>query len=617
MAKKNRSSVLNRFAGKKIVFNGKFDYGVKEMAEAQQATVLADLSDKTDFLVLADLNAGKTIQKKAESLNRKGATIQVMDITAFWPLLMPTSDELVALLKNNRNGAEALACLPFSPNHKLRLVGATLDSLDLSEFDLSAVTFEKCSFIGATLNGTKFNDVIDCDFSKATGVRTSFQNVERSRFVKGEFSEAAIVFKHLGDIDFTAAKFSTSSISEDTYGWFSGTIAPRSAKRTVGEAPRFSKASLRGCTFSRLKLEGANFDNADLTGASFTGSCLDQVSFRKAKATDAVFVGASMQNADLSNAVFAGANFAESNLTGATLQGADLTGANLRGAMVEPSALETAKSVDGAATAIVLAGPALTELDSIFNQARKVEVSFHVGRSHDENGVQLKLTTYPHGGSHFIHLLAVQTDENAKVGSFLPIGHIQKPFQSAPSSRRPSNPTFSEILLQAARVLGHNQVQFETVEVSSTKSPKGGKELRKLVMQGIAEAFAQEMPSDDVLAESAKKQRAAKQEQKTGTREQREQAKAEAEKLKAKANKQLAKKIEKAVGKVTDIATFLKALELRIEKPKIDKATKMLKASGFKLFNDVTDQWVSGVVKSQTDPDLVYACRLDHEGHYS
>jgi hypothetical protein len=199
----------------------------------------------------------------------------------------------------------------------------------------------------------------------------------------------------------------------------------------------------------------------------------------------------------------------------------------------------------------------------------------------------------------------------------LPIGHIQKPFQSAPSSRRPSNPTFSEILLQAARVLGHNQVQFETVEVSSTKSPKGGKELRKLVMQGIAEAFAQEMPSDDVLAESAKKQRAAKQEQKTGTREQREQAKAEAEKLKAKANKQLAKKIEKAVGKVTDIATFLKALELRIEKPKIDKATKMLKASGFKLFNDVTDQWVSGVVKSQTDPDLVYACRLDHEGHYS
>ena len=68
---------------------------------------------------------------------------------------------------------------------------------------------------------------------------------------------------------------------------------------------------------------------------------------------------------------------------------------------------------------------------------------------------------------------------------------------------------------------------------------------------------------------------------------------------------------------MTDIATFLKALEVRIERPKIDKATKMLKASGFKLFNDITDECVSGVVKSQTDPDLVYACRVDHEGHYS
>ena len=40
---------------------------------------------------------------------------------------------------------------------------------------------------------------------------------------------------------------------------------------------------------------------------------------------------------------------------------------------------------------------------------------------------------------------------------------------------------------------------------------------------------------------------------------------------------------------MTDVASFLKALEVRIERPKIDKATKMLKASGFKLFNDVTE----------------------------
>ncbi len=155
------------------------------------------------------------------------------------------------------------------------------------------------------------------------------------------------------------------------------------------------------------------------------------------------------------------------------------------------------------------------------------------------------------------------------------------------------------------------------MDVSSTKSPKSGKELRTLVMQGIAEAFAQDVPADDVLAAATKAYRDAQREKGAGERERRAEAKAAAEKQKEKAKKQIAKKVEKAVGKVTDIATFLKALELRIERPKIDKATKMLKASGFKLFNDVSEQCVSGVVKSQTDPDLVYACRVDHEGHYA
>jgi uncharacterized protein YjbI with pentapeptide repeats len=489
--------------------------------------------------------------------------------------------------------------------------------LDLSEFDLSAIAFERCSFVGATLNGTKFSEVIDCDFSKATGVGTEFRNVERIRLAKADFSAAVVALKNLDNIDLTGAKFTASSISEDTYGIFSGTIAPRSAKRAVGEAPQFGKASLRGCALLHLKLEGANFEDADLSGTDFTGSRLGQASFRKAKAADAVLVGADMQNADFSKAVLAGANLAESNLTGATLAGADLTGANLRGAMIEPSALKTAKGVDCSATALVTSGPALTELDSICSQAHKVGISFQVGKNPDDKGLELKFTIYARVGSQITQFFVVQTDSDANAGPGVYYGQIRKPWLNAQSSRQSSNPSFSETLLQAARVFGQRQVRFETLEVSSTKSPKSGKELQKLVMQGIAEAFGQEMPPDEVLAEAAKQQRAAKREQGAGAKERREQAKAEAEKQKAKAKKQIAKKIEKAVGKVTDVATFLKALELRIEKPKIDKATKMLKASRFKLFNDVTDQYVSGVVKSQTDPDLVYACRLDEEGHYA
>src|SRR5690242_15784645 len=105
MAKRQQAGVLNRLAGKKLVFNGKYDrftYGVedklKALAEAQQGTVVDDLDDKVGYLVLADLNAGKTIQKKAVSLNAKGASIQVIDADAFKKLVEPTEDEVVALL---------------------------------------------------------------------------------------------------------------------------------------------------------------------------------------------------------------------------------------------------------------------------------------------------------------------------------------------------------------------------------------------------------------------------------------------------------------------------------------------------------------------------------------
>jgi hypothetical protein len=176
---------------------------------------------------------------------------------------------------------------------------------------------------------------------------------------------------------------------------------------------------------------------------------------------------------------------------------------------------------------------------------------------------------------------------------------------------------FSDAMLRLARSAGHLKVCFETVQVSGSRLLKKGKELRDLVMRGIAEAFAQEIPPEEELAAATKTYREAEREKGAAAREQRAEMKAEAEKQKAKAKKQIAKKIEKAVGKVSDVASFLKALELRIEKPKIDKATKMLKASGFKLFNDITDQHVSGVVKSQTDPDLVYACRVAEDGQYS
>ncbi len=70
-------------------------------------------------------------------------------------------------------------------------------------------------------------------------------------------------------------------------------------------------------------------------------------------------------------------------------------------------------------------------------------------------------------------------------------------------------------MLELANVAGNLQVCFETADVSSSKSPKGGKELRDLVLRGIAEAFAQDMPAEDDLAAATKKHREGQREKRS------------------------------------------------------------------------------------------------------
>ncbi|MCU0979115.1 MAG: pentapeptide repeat-containing protein [Pirellulaceae bacterium] len=65
-----------------------------------------------------------------------------------------------------------------------------------------------------------------------------------------------------------------------------------------------------------------------------------------------------------------------------------------------------------------------------------------------------------------------------------------------------------------------------------------------------------------------------------------------------------------------DLATFLQRLEEGTDKARLDKALSMLKADRFKLFVEVKPDSVVGIVKSQSNPDLVYSCRLAADGHF-
>jgi len=65
-----------------------------------------------------------------------------------------------------------------------------------------------------------------------------------------------------------------------------------------------------------------------------------------------------------------------------------------------------------------------------------------------------------------------------------------------------------------------------------------------------------------------------------------------------------------------DLPAFIKNLTANTDSSRMSKVTKMLRADRFQLFSSVTDDHVTGVVKSQTDSSLVYACRLGKNGQF-
>jgi hypothetical protein len=72
-----------------------------------------------------------------------------------------------------------------------------------------------------------------------------------------------------------------------------------------------------------------------------------------------------------------------------------------------------------------------------------------------------------------------------------------------------------------------------------------------------------------------------------------------------------------AVNTQLDIEHFMRQLEAKTDPAKLSKALSMLKADRFRLFAEVKDNSLVGVVKSQTDPELVYSGRLGSDGHFA
>src|SRR5262245_4010536 len=62
---------------------------------------------------------------------------------------------------------------------------------------------------------------------------------------------------------------------------------------------------------------------------------------------------------------------------------------------------------------------------------------------------------------------------------------------------------------------------------------------------------------------------------------------------------------------------FMERLSSQVDASRLSKALAMLKAERFELFSQVESDSVVGVVKSQTNRDLVYSCRLAADGSFA
>ncbi len=66
-----------------------------------------------------------------------------------------------------------------------------------------------------------------------------------------------------------------------------------------------------------------------------------------------------------------------------------------------------------------------------------------------------------------------------------------------------------------------------------------------------------------------------------------------------------------------DFAGFLKQLSLHIDPARVAKALSMLKKERFELFSETLESDVTGIIRSQTNSELVYACYLNRDGAFA
>ena len=237
------------------------------------------------------------------------------------------------------------------------LAHARLDGCNLDGADLTGANLGRASLVGATLRRAKLNDAVlsyaildrtvlhEADLTGVTMLETVLRNVdlfgahaglvtflkldltgliaEHAMFDRAQFVECTLTGARLARASFVRAvflkcpmrgvDFTEATLTKACFVDACDLEAAMFLRATLHEA------NLRGMRLLRADFTEANLEKADLSRADLNGVRLDRVHAR----------GAQLVAATLAGATLTGANFMQGSLARSDLRGADLTGACL------------------------------------------------------------------------------------------------------------------------------------------------------------------------------------------------------------------------------------------------------------------------------------------------
>lgn len=337
-SKPKAATPVNPLVGRTLAFVGKFGYGDSDrasytiLAKAIGAQVVDAAKTVPDVLVVGEGRGGKPPGDVAK-IQKKSPGVDVYDVDAFVQFLIPTPDQLLAVIHQGRKEDDhrywqELEGLCRKARTEIDLQGTDLRKADLYGFGLEPVQLSRSDLRGANCEYTHFGHLEDVKLDECVGKNVYLRNLRRCSFRKANLAEAWMFWGWDGsadtveDCDFTGALMQGARVEKGklTDCRFGGaTLCDAEFEHSTFTRADFTKADLSrvhasGTIFRECRFEKANLNRADLRGADLRGADLRGANLREAVLNDADLTNADVTGADLENAV----------LTGAKLQGVNV-----------------------------------------------------------------------------------------------------------------------------------------------------------------------------------------------------------------------------------------------------------------------------------------------------